>query len=503
MGTRIEKTDLARDALYEKVNQIADEKVSLENDETISGAKTFTQNLIRMNTNITKGTNPSSKTYCTVEFTDKNGAGVANRVGLVESAINTNGDIETLIGAYKYENDFNTVGKISVIYPKTGNPYTYAPAPTDTTTTSGTQIATTGWVNSVGNNVVHLAGNETITGDKTFTNNFIHYKTDIAYTETPSANKYGGFNFLDKNGTEIGAFYTGLYTSGAGLSGINLKNKSGNTATLGLRYNTSGTFYTEAPAPTDTTTTSGTQIATTGWVNSTNNNAVHKTGDETIAGNKTFSGNIKLAAQSGSPQSGLFISSDYTTYAVSVQDTKITKGTAPSSNSYCGIDFYGTATTNYANRLGLLEFRYETNKLTSASLCAFKSNAASDSVSARVAVYYPPTGNPYTEAPASDANNSIVTTVGKNKAQNGYFKLGNGLIIQWGRFTVASGKTSATITFPTAFTSTNYSINCMQNNKNGGYQYDGVTGVTSRNTANCTVYTFYDSTGYDWIAIGY
>ena len=188
---------------------------------------------------------------------------------------------------------------------------------------------------------------------------------------------------------------------------------------------------------------------------------------------------------------------------MSVQDTKITKGTAPSSNSYCSIDFYGTATTNYANRLGLLEFRYDTDKLTSASLCAFKSNTASDSVSARVAVHYPPTGNPYTEAPASDANNSIVTTVGKNKAQNGYFKLGNGLIIQWGRFTVASGKTSATITFPTAFTSTNYSINCMQNSKNGGYQYDGVTGVTSRNTANCTVYTFYDSTGYDWIAIGY
>lgn len=351
--------------------------------ETITGNKTFTSNVVRANTNITKGTNPSSKTWCTVAFTDKNGEGTKNRVGLLESAINTNGDIETLMGAYKYENDSTNMEKISITYSKTGNIYTYAPPPTDTTTTSGTQIATTGWVNS------------------------------------------------------------------------------------------------------------------------TDNNAVHKTGDETIAGKKTFSGNIKLAAQSGSPQSGLFISSDYTTYAVSVQDTKITKGTAPSSNSYCGIDFYGTATTNYANRLGLLEFRYDTEKLTSASLCAFKSNTASDSASARVAVHYPASGNPYTEAPASDANNSIVTTVGKNKAQNGYFKLGNGLIIQWGRFTVASGKTSATITFPTAFTSTNYSINCMQNSKNGGYQYDGVTGVTSRNTANCTVYTFYDSTGYDWIAIGY
>ena len=102
--------------------------VHLTGDETITGAKTFTQNVVIANTNITKGTNPSSKTYCSVELTDKNGRGTTNRVGVFESAINTNGDIETLIGAYKYDNNSTTVGKISVIYPKTGNPYTFAPA---------------------------------------------------------------------------------------------------------------------------------------------------------------------------------------------------------------------------------------------------------------------------------------------------------------------------------------------------------------------------------------
>jgi len=95
--------------------------------------------------------------------------------------------------------------------------------------------------------VVHLTGTETITGNKTFTD-FTHYKTDIAYDETPATNKYGGFNFVDKNGTEINAFYSALYSSGAALAGINLKNKSGEQKTLGLRYDTSGTFYTEAPA---------------------------------------------------------------------------------------------------------------------------------------------------------------------------------------------------------------------------------------------------------------
>lgn len=39
--TRILQTDLARDALYTKVNQIADEKVGLTGDETIAGVKTF------------------------------------------------------------------------------------------------------------------------------------------------------------------------------------------------------------------------------------------------------------------------------------------------------------------------------------------------------------------------------------------------------------------------------------------------------------------------------
>ena len=143
------------------------------------------------------------------------------------------------------------------------------------------------------NEVVHLADDETITGTKTFTQ-FTHYQTNIAYDETPSSNKYGGFNFLDKNGAEISAFYSALYASGAALAGLNLKNKSGDTAELNLRYNTSGTFYTEAPAPTDTTTTSGTQIATTGWVNSVGNNVMHLTDYENITGYKSFQTNIEF-----------------------------------------------------------------------------------------------------------------------------------------------------------------------------------------------------------------
>jgi hypothetical protein len=44
-----------------------------------------------------------------------------------------------------------------------------APTPTSATDQASTQIATTGWVNKKGNNVVHISDAETITGAKTFT----------------------------------------------------------------------------------------------------------------------------------------------------------------------------------------------------------------------------------------------------------------------------------------------------------------------------------------------
>ena len=78
------------------------------------------------------------------------------------------------------------------------------------------------------------------------------------------------------------------------------------------------------------------------------------------------------------------------------------------------------------------------------------------------------------------------------KSENGYVQLSNGIIIQWGR-TTATG----TVTLPTAFTTTNYSVTYCQNN-------------TSEHNINNTVQnktttSFKFGMGYsaDWIAIGY
>lgn len=98
---------------------------------------------------------------------------------------------------------------------------------------------------------------------------------------------------------------------------------------------------------------------------------------------------------------------------------------------------------------------------------------------------------------ASDANNSVVTTVAKSKSANGYFKLGNGLIIQWG-----TADTGGTITLPTAFTSTNYSV--VISRVNTDTKYHGGSYVQTLTTTN---FSFNgadaNSKPHKWIAIGY
>lgn len=106
--------------------------------------------------------------------------------------------------------------------------------------------------------------------------------------------------------------------------------------------------------------------------------------------------------------------------------------------------------------------------------------------------------------------NNRITTSAISKGQNGYVKLSNGIIIQWG--SLSSSNTS--LTFPMAFSNTNYSINFFtvitnQNNPNHHTWHSmcatkkttgisnvrvgesGVEGTTSNNYA------------HNWIAIGY
>lgn len=97
----------------------------------------------------------------------------------------------------------------------------------------------------------------------------------------------------------------------------------------------------------------------------------------------------------------------------------------------------------------------------------------------------------------SDAVNSVLTTVAISKAQNGYVKLGNGLIIQWG---YVSGNWSP-LTLPVPYSNTNYSVVIGSYTTTGSNKYG--TFYRDKTTTGFTIYSSYSDTAHTWMTIGY
>lgn len=104
------------------------------------------------------------------------------------------------------------------------------------------------------------------------------------------------------------------------------------------------------------------------------------------------------------------------------------------------------------------------------------------------------------------SSNSDKITISQSFGSNGYCKFSNGLIIQWGGVTGMGNRTEKTITLPTPFTTTNYSISGATN----AAQYAGDKGcswfASSQNTSNFKIESrFENQSGKTiwWIAIGY
>lgn len=103
---------------------------------------------------------------------------------------------------------------------------------------------------------------------------------------------------------------------------------------------------------------------------------------------------------------------------------------------------------------------------------------------------------------ASDANGSIVTTVNKTKSGDGYFKFGNGLIIQWGSSSVS--RHIANVTLPTSFTSTNYQISALRVANSSTTNESNPFYTRSKTKTTFQLYNpGSNATSVSWIAIGY
>ena len=190
-----------------------------------------------------------------------------------------------------------------------------ATAPGATNDTSDTHVVTVGWVSdpTKSTNIVHRSGDETITGNKTFTstvmnqsssqypNAFIHKNTLIPSNyENPSSAVNAVLTGLYSNAGDFCSYIqSGKSTGGVTNLTLNVRNRasssdSNRNGTMGIFIDSNGNVYTQAPTP--DLSDNSTKIATTAWCRSTSNDLVHKSGTETITGSKTFSSTLILTS---------------------------------------------------------------------------------------------------------------------------------------------------------------------------------------------------------------
>jgi hypothetical protein len=360
--------------------------------------------------------------------------------------------------------------------------FTVSPnVPTPATSDNSTKAATTAYVKNQGyaldNTVVHLSGTETITGQKIFTDDVVA-KINYSRGTAPASSAYPKpYLIYDTNNKMFGCIQLAYFQNQAvrmELLAYNGANASDDTpASMGV-VNNNGNKYTFAPTPTEDTTNS-TQIDTVGARNTKLANYVGLTGNQSIAGTKTFTTDI-------------------------IETINGKRTVAPSTGAiYRGIGIHDTDNTMFMSFLGSVD----TSNNASAFMRVFNPTNTSTSAanSAYMTLHYDADGSKYATCPESDKAGSILTTKAKSKAANGYFKLGNGLIIQWGNFETPSGGTQ-TEQMPTAFSNTNYRLafTCI-----GTTPHDSMPTITTKTTNTFTFKreSWSGTTSMDWIAIGY
>lgn len=201
-----------------------------------------------------------------------------------------------------------------------------------------------------------------------------------------------------------------------------------------------------------------------------NDNAVVKlAGTQEITGGKTFVEPVVVKNNSNSAS------------ALYTQKTDVEKGTAPSATRSGGVTLYDKNGTTTENKLAQAILEYRSDGTTRAGVQA-SSPISGSSASSSINIVGNTDGTFTTYAPANSAVNSIVTTTGISKAQNGYVKLGNGIIIQWGKSTGGEH-----VTFSQPFTS----------NSSFGISTGYVNSIAGDHQYGCP-YNI-SSTGFDWV----
>jgi hypothetical protein len=243
--------------------------VHITGAETITGAKTFQGAIYNKYTTVTRGTAPDSNKYITNAWQDVNGVQMG---GIQNWVYKTSGNNMMRMFAYKNVAGSDDYAALSVVYPTSGNPYGLAP--TTPAGSDSTQIVTANYLNDKLTSVVHLADTENITGTKNFLAAPNIQRTNVTKGTAPSSGTWWTLGCADKEGVatknRLGAFEVGLDTSNNVTTYLRAYKPQANDTTfaaVAVVYPASGSPYATAPATPNGST--GTQIVTAGFLNST------------------------------------------------------------------------------------------------------------------------------------------------------------------------------------------------------------------------------------------
>lgn len=254
--------------------------------------------------------------------------------------------------------------------------------------------------------VVKLTGNQTIAGTKTFTNpvycinNSAYNHNMPGYTNgtVPSTNYYPNTIILnDSAGQYFGFYGPEMLTDGSYSVRMGVRSQVDNTKYSILKVGClpDGTFYTSAPTP--ATSDNSTKIATTANVDAKiTAQAVKLTGNQTIAGVKTFTDNIRIETSS--------VEKDIISKNTTLDLTQSSR----SSNVY---SFFRINDKNN-NIGGSIGFAYGTTGISKA-LLEVRNKVTGTLVSGQISINVDSSGNIYTSAPTpatADNSTKIATT---------------------------------------------------------------------------------------------
>lgn len=411
--------------------------------------------------------------------------------------LNTRGHFEDEKGNILGEYDVvHLVGNESISGEKT---FTISPkVPTPAAGDNSTKIATTAFVNTKAANFLPLAGG-TITGSLTLQNNSAVLK-DTQNTLSPTADAWhkGHISFYDKNNTRVGFIQPMFKSDGSVEFRLVVVHPTNGNKYLNLGSNGALTWNGK-----DVITSAGGTI--TGLIKTSVGDFIAKTTDDSYlclvgATNSSNGARIVLSGKDRSGNGGVF--------SIVARDATAEKvlsgrpdGTLQWDNKYVLNNSFSMPTTtsgivlnggpDYESGAYMRVYGKE-----HAQYPGWFTLGASDGTNASAL-----RGSP--DGTLTWNTNPIAVVKSMAKSKNGHIKIGD-LIIQWGRVDSINGSSYTSVTLPTAFSHSDYAVVTSSSTGDGSGQ-SGMMFAFDKTTTNFKIdnsnKSYTDSA--QWIAIGW